>query len=596
LERVDLTGFPGFPVSRFPLFSPPLFAGFQLCFLASMRMVCAMPFWSIKRILVSVVILLVLGVGIFQAVHPEVSKRWLANRYANKAEILAKNGAHQAAHVAALKALEYDPENLRTLEALLSEIPESSPNELLFVRARIGDLKPNDQENLGQLALLAISQGQWMVASKVIDQLEKVQSNPIVTLELRARLAAGQNDFADAEQQAQLLLQRDPKNPAGRLIRLIARIDRGNASSRAEAEADLQDLLTLEPFKLEALRGLRQLAILNTEFARAKGYSESIIAAAEARFDDWLTHGEILFEDHPEQVPEILKLITPHAQADPQALAAIALWLRKIGCVDLVQPWVDQTEALRKNPVTAQMIQADTLMFRKAWPELGAFLIPLKWGGLEFYRLALLARSFRERNESFAIYWNAATTEALKEENSSMKLAEIIATWNGWEPQRDEFLWSIAQKFPSEMRRVLSTLNQFYQGQKNTTGLLRVSEELIRVYPSNEMVKNNLAFFSLLLNTQTDRSLRLMEELYAAHPKAPEIASTYSLAMLRKRDFKKALEVLEQLPAEARNNNAIAPYYAAALAANGRGPEALQVKQSINQADLLPEEKQLLEF
>lgn len=84
--------------------------------------------------------------GIFQAVHPELSRSWLANRYAGRAEALNKGGAHQAARLAAIKALSINPDCLRALKALLDN-SDSTPNDLLLIRAKIAALTPGDQDN-----------------------------------------------------------------------------------------------------------------------------------------------------------------------------------------------------------------------------------------------------------------------------------------------------------------------------------------------------------------------------------------------------------------------------------------------------------------
>lgn len=555
-----------------------------------------MPSWSKKRILFTLTILLLCAVGIFQAFHSELSRRWLANRYAGRAEALTKGGAHQAARLAAVKALSIDPDCLRALKALLDN-SDSTPNDLLLIRDKIAGLTPGDQENQCNLALVAIACQRFDIAGQVIDKLEHDHFPATGLLELRARLAAAQGNLPEADSQAQLLLQKDPKHPAGRLIHALALVSKANPADLPAADKALEELLAVDSLKLEAQRGLRQSALLQKQIARAKQFSEAITSNPSAtRFDDWLNHSEILFQENPERLPEILKELTTRAESNPQALGAIAMWLRKNGQADRVVPWAEGCKALQNNPVLTQMIQADTLLFQKGWPRLSSYLLPLNWGNQEYYRLALLARALREQNEAFSTTWNSATAAAIPNHSSATQLAALIASWQGWEEQQSEFLWLVAGKDPSNFRWALSSLNELYQAQKNTSGLLRVSEELHRLFPSNEGIQNNLAFYSALLNTRLDRAVPLIETLYQAHPQEPEIASTFSLAMLRKGEFKKALEALEKLPPAQRSSKAIAPYFAAALAANGRMAEALKIKESVDSASLLPQEIELLQF
>jgi hypothetical protein len=407
---------------------------------------------------------------------------------------------------------------------------------------------------------------------------------------------AAQGHFPEAQAQAQLLLEKDPGNAVGRLIRALAQIHGGNAAEFPNAEKELQDLLALNPLILEARRGLRQAALLRKDLARANELSTSIVADPMARFDDWLTQAEILLRQQPDHLPELLTELTTHAETNPQSLALIAGWLRKNGQSARIAPWVNGCKALQANPIIAQMILADTLMEQKFWLQLSTLLKPLKWDQLDFHRLALLARALREQHEGFSDAWNAATAAALESPSSTNQLAETITSWPGWQDEAEDFLWQAEKKDPKNLRWALTTLGAQYQNRKNTRGLLRVSEELYRTFPSSEPIQNNLAFYSLLLNTFVERAFRISNELYVAHSQAPEIVSTYSLALIRKNDFKKALQVLAQLPAERLSRNDIAPYYAAALAGNGRAGEAHELRERINQTNLLPEERELLKF
>ena len=555
-----------------------------------------MLFLSTRRLLISIPIFLLVAAGLFIGLRPGLRNAWVANRYAARAEALTLTGGHEAARLSATKALGFDRNCVRAYRALLAEVPQSDFNDIIFIRSRLADLVPGDHGNLRMLVLFGIYSGRFDLSARAIKDLESGKFDGSQVLELEARLSAAQGDFPESEKQAQLLLQKDPANPAGRLILALAQIHEGKSSEWPKAEKELEELLTVRALRLEAERGLRHLALLRKDIPRAEKYSNGVVADPMARFDDWLNHAEILYQRSPERLPELLAELTTHTESDPKGLPLIAAWLRKNGQTDRIVPWMDSCKALQTNPIIAQSIRAETLMDQKAWPQLSAYLEHLRWTPNDYFRLTLLARAHREQNLGFLKAWKSATEEALKRPESARQLAEIISSWPDWQAEKEAFLWDAGQKDPRNLRWALAGLSEIYQKEKNTKGLLRVAEEYYRTYPSSEPIQNNLAFYSLLENTFLDRAFRISDALYLAHPNAPEIVSTYTLALLRRHEPQKALAALSKLPPEILSRHDIAPYYAAVLAANGLFADARKVKNQINQDDLLPEERDLLKF
>jgi hypothetical protein len=324
--------------------------------------------------------------------------------------------------------------------------------------------------------------------------------------------------------------------------------------------------------------------------------AETITADPRANFADWLTRAELAAKAQPERAEPLLAELTKKVGADPQALGRIAAWLRQSGRTDRLEAWITSNEALQRDPLTAQLIRAETFSTQGEWQKLDALLAEANWRELEFLRLALQARAARGRQDeaAFAKAWRAATTAALADTSKTRMLADAVRTWPECGEEFEELLWRASKDDVTNSAWTLSELLRRAMARKDTRALRRVSEAMCAANPANEPAKNNLAFYSLLLGALPDRAHRLAEELYTAHPGEAAIASTYALSLLRRGKADEALAVLEKLPAEVLQRTDLAPYHALALAGAGAPEKARARAGQVVAADLLPEERELL--
>jgi len=555
-----------------------------------------MFFQGNRRLLILIPVVFVVVGALALYLLPDWRNSLLANHYASRAEALEKAGAHEPARLMAIKALKHDKDCLPAIDLLLTEVPSTDTSGALFLRCRVADLRPGDLNNLRLLALIAINGGSYPIAAQAIHDLERRNGKPAEVLELRTRLAAAKGDFDEALNQAQFLLEKDPKNQVGHLLRALSQIMQNRASDRPAAEKELREILVIEPSTVEAQRGLRLAAQQDKDLAHALEYSSAIVAGPHSRFDDWLVHSDLLYQQNPEKLPQILTDLTSHADTNPTALSLIGAWLCKHARFDQIEAWVQNTKALQANPILAQSVRVQSLIANQAWALACTFLKPLNWKQLEYHRLALLARAERELNQPYFKDWSAATEAALKSPDTSRTLGEIVAEWPAWKEEYADYLWSIAKRDPSNLGWALSALSKHYQTTKSVLGLLRVSEELYRNYPSSESAQNMLAYYSLLQKTYMERAYRLSETLYVGHSRNPEFARTYALALLRQDKPKDALNVLDKLRPEQLASPDVAIVYTASLAGNGRLDEARKIRAGVEPTQLLPEELELVKF
>lgn len=520
-----------------------------------------------------------------------------ANSYAARAVALADAGAFDAARMACQKALLLNKNCLRAFRAMLQPGMATNMQEILFLRSRVADLDPADTANLRVLAIASISTGRTELANQAVNDLALHFGDDSDILELRARLAAAKGDIRDAASFARRLLEKNPDNTAGRLILALSQINEDAPATRDAAEKELQALVSIDAVKTEALRGLLQLALRKGDNQGALPIAEALVASPRAEFADWLVRARLVLDAQPARFEELLADLTKRAGNNPSDLNLVAGWLRKNGRTDRVDAWIDASEALRKDPVTAQMIRVETCIQQQDWERLRAILKNADWKNLNFLRDAYLARALREQNmqSQFLNAWHNATAMAVKNPAYYKMLADTIRPWPGWSDEYRDFLWRAPLASFQNATWALSELYRHYLGKKDTVSLLRVSRAILEVDSSNLFGRIHVAFYSLLLNDTPGKAMMIADELYRAHPDQPAIAATRALSFLKSNDADDAVKALEKLPADALKQLDTAPVYAIALARAGKLEHAREVAGAIDRNQLLPEERAMLE-
>jgi predicted Zn-dependent protease len=99
----------------------------------------------------------------------------------------------------------------------------------------------------------------------------------------------------------------------------------------------------------------------------------------------------------------------------------------------------------------------------------------------------------------------------------------------------------------------------------------------------------------LLLNADVDRARQTAAELYEKDPLNPAYLSTYAFSLYVKGDMKGALQIMSRLHQDQFKDPSIAAYYGIMLASAGEKTKALEYLEIGKKAQLLPEEKVLME-
>ncbi|MFN2475176.1 MAG: tetratricopeptide repeat protein, partial [Chthoniobacterales bacterium] len=208
---------------------------------------------------------------------------------------------------------------------------------------------------------------------------------------------------------------------------------------------------------------------------------------------------------------------------------------------------------------------------------------------------ALAARAFRETgNQSeAAAQWSEAVKQVSADTKQALTLAEIVQRW-GWRDEALELLW-VSIKDPTKGDEALQALYSYYAKNGPSSDLYRVLLHRREFHPDDLDIQNNVAQLSLLLNLNADQGQRLARDLYEKDHSNPAYVSTYGFALYTQGDFKKALSVYRMLTPEQLHQPEIAAYYGIVLAAAGEHEPAAEFLAIGQQAQLLPEERALLE-
>ena len=151
------------------------------------------------------------------------------------------------------------------------------------------------------------------------------------------------------------------------------------------------------------------------------------------------------------------------------------------------------------------------------------------------------------------------------------------------------------KKDASDAEKTLRMLYEFYASRRDTQELYRVLVHLEKVRPTDLSVRNNLAQISLLLNLNPDQAYRAAREVYEQEPKNPDYAATYAFSLYLQGDVKKALQALAGFSEAELERPQIAAYYGVLLANSGDFSRAAKFLDLGEKANLLPEEKKLVE-
>lgn len=548
-----------------------------------------------RNIFVLIVVLLVLGGAIFGGGH--LYRKYEPGRLAKKARGLMESGEDAQAGLTLRRALAINPNDVASLSTLAELADKHHDPTAVAIRVKLVSIQPESAAARIACAETALQYNQPAEAKSALDygNPQAVAKDAPRFHELAGRTASALREHDAAVAHAAAALRAVPQNETYELDHAKALLDRGWLEDRAGARATLVRLAKSPAVQVPALRALIGDMTANSEFSGALEYARQLAAAPGAEFPDHLTLLDLLRRNRSDDFASALAAAKTAAQSNAQRAATLLIWMNQNGQAADAIAWFDSLphEAWADTRVSAAAALCS--LTAKNWP-LVETLAQGNWGNLEFVRLALLARTLREQGKvaESARDWDLAIVAAKKQPGAPNMLIKWVADW-GFTPAELDPLQAAAVADPRTDLDLVKSLLPRLGERKDTRALWQAVSRFYTANPSNDAAGNNLAMYSLLLRENVTSAALIAEELYQKHPQDARYVSTYAYALHQRGESDKALKVLETLPAADLERPEVAAYYGVILAATRNREKAAHFLELAQQADLLPEERRLVE-
>jgi hypothetical protein len=387
----------------------------------------------------------------------------------------------------------------------------------------------------------------------------------------------------------------DPANKDYAMRLAAVRLSGNDSDARAEGKKKLVEMQNDPALRREATRFLAEDALRQNTTLAALELARQLDSFPNKTFPDRILLLTALDAAKDNSFPAFFQEMKTSSADDPERAAALLTWMNMHRRAADAIAWSTTLPPGISSQQRVQIALSDSFVATRNWTGLQRLVNSGNWGTVDFLRNALHARAFRELgNETdFASQWNEALKKVAADARQALILAETVKNW-GWKAEAVELFWVIA-KDPVKGEDALRALYAYFAKNSDTENLYRVLLHQIELHPNDLDVQNNFAQISLLLNMNALRAQKTAREVYEKDSKNPAYVSTYAFALHTQGETKKAIGVLETLTAEQLHQPDVAAYYGIMLAATGDQTRAAEFLDLGEKANLLPQEKALLE-
>ena len=536
-------------------------------------------------------LLIVLGWGGCRAY-----RAWEEHEQVRRGTAFLGSGKLNSAALSARRALQLNPNSIGGMR-LMAELAERAQDRVaLDWRRKVVELEPHSTADAIALSNCALLFGDVRTAEK---SLQNIAQEARATAEFHAaaaRLAKARKNPAEAKIQFGEALRLSPNNDAYQLEYAQTCLELPGKSERDEGLRLLEQLRQSPTQRAAATRALfADGAAHHHDPIELRDLARDLQSYPEVLFIDRLLYLNVLRQlTDPQYIPYLTQ-IEKDAADKAGDLAALFSWMNtnQMSLVVIDFSRSVRPEILKQWPVPWALAEAHAKM--NDWQGLEKLAANANWGHFDFLRHAYLARAFRGQNDTAAATreWTTATKSAGAQSQSLLLLTRVIYDW-GWKNEGIDLLWQLT-KYPEMQFEALHTLYTHYTNARDTQGLYRVLARLNEIDPGDMKVQNNLAQISLLLHVDLERAVKRATDLYHAEPTNPAYVSTYAFALYEKGDVNGALGAMNNLREDQLRDPSLAAYYAIFLAASGDKAKAREYFEQGKQANLLPEEKALVD-
>ncbi|MBV9010033.1 MAG: hypothetical protein JO354_12835 [Verrucomicrobia bacterium] len=543
----------------------------------------------VKIFLALLAVIALLTAGTYTGVR--MFHRWQERRLLAEANALVNEGKYNRATVDAQQVLQFNAQSAGANRVLADVGERTGARAAIDFRRRAAQLAGNNVADLLALARTAIRFGDAATAAATLDHASAAAAQTAEYHALRAELARLQHDPAGYENELARAARIEPGNNSYQLALALWHLN----SAHADGVAELQKLQGNAAISQQATRILAEDALQRGESENALKYAHQLKSNPATTFADRLLLLSAMSLAHDSGTEQLLGQLQSEAASDPAKVSALLGWMNAHAMSREALAWM---QTLPPQVLEAKMLPlaiADTFLAAHDWNGLLKFLRASNWGDANYLRAAIAARALRElgRPEESAQQWNEAVSMVGRTSDALFLLADMAQKW-GWEKEALDLLW-LAAKDPQKAPRILSALYNIYAAKGDTQELYRVLLHLQDLRPDDPAILNNVAQLSLLLNLNRTRGYELARQVHEREPRNIDYTATYAFALYSRGENKKALEAFTNATNAELHRPEIAAYYGIILAATGDWGRAREFLDIGEKANLLPEERALLD-
>ena len=549
---------------------------------------------SLLKIFLSIVgLILLVGAGGYLSLS--AFHAWQVRRLLAEANALTNEGDYKHASLDAQRALELSPENVDAMRVIAGSAESAGLRSAIEFWRRVTELSKNSEADVTSWARCAIRFGDALSASKALDGMPAPEKETADYHALRSDVALIRHNLAEYEKELLEAKRIDPQNKKYDLALATLHVAANDVATHEVGVRELLDLGDDDFFRRNAIHRLADDALRRNQITGALEYARKLDNLPSRDFSDRLLLLSILKVAGDAEAQSLLEQLKKDASGDATKIGALVGWMNSQKMSAEAVRWIKMLPATILAKRTAPLNVAEAFVATSDWDGLRKFCAETKWDALDYMRNALAARALRESGqvEESSQQWNEAVAKISGRSEQILGLAELARKW-GWQNQALD-LWWLAARDPVNAEKTLRLLYDYYAGRRDTQELYRVLLHLEKVRPTDPAVRNNLAQISLLLNLNADQAYRLAREVYEQQPKNPDYAATYAFSLYLQGNMKRALQVLAGFSEAELERPQIAAYYGVMLARNGDFSRASKFLDLSEKANLLPEEKKLVE-
>jgi hypothetical protein len=523
-------------------------------------------------------------------------RHWKENRSVAAAQVFFDRGDYRSAWLSAREALLVNSNNLAACGVMAGVADAAHSPATLDWCERVVKLSPAITNQLRlAVAGLRYQSPPYPLTTQILGEL----SNSAAALPdfhvVAAEMDLSQHRMAAAEAEFAAACRLAPANRQFQFNLDVIRLGTTNASTAAEARAQLKSFCTDTNLGPPALRSLVADRLIHDDVGGALAYSTQLLAGAQAALNDRLQHLGILKRLNSPALAAQLNAVQRDAATNAAAAAQTASWMEANGFLSETAGWLNTLPAGVQTQTPVQLALVDYYLDTTNWQGLCRFAAKADWGEMNFLRLAFLSRAWGGLGEPLVAdaNWNSAVNLAGSQLGALNALLELAGGWE-MKSEQEDLLRKIVRQFP-DAGWAQHDLELLYMTAGNTTGLYDLYLELLPRSPHNALLENNLAATALLLKTNLTLAGQWVAEAYAQSPDNPDVVSTYAYALHLQGRNREGLAALQKLKPAQLEGSSVALYYGVMLAAageNGKAAHFLAIAQKFGR--LLPEEKQLL--